>query len=158
MNHTDNYFLQKTIESATENVQTGMGGPFAAVITLNNEILTTATNRVTRYFDPTAHAEIRAIREACQMLNTWHLEDCTIYSSCEPCPMCMAAIYWARMKRLVFAADKHQAEKSGFDDAFIYKEILLPYNQRKLNTERIALQDDNLPFSLWISSNTKKEY
>jgi len=157
-NHSDVFFLQKTVELAAENVRTGMGGPFAAIITLNNEIFTTATNLVTLCFDPTAHAEIRAIREACQILNTWYLEDCTIYSSCEPCPMCMAAIYWSRLKRLVFAADKHQAERAGFSDAFIYKEILLPYNQRKLDTERIVLQEDNQPFDLWINSNTKKEY
>jgi guanine deaminase len=157
-NHNDEYFLQKTIELATENVRTGMGGPFAAIITLNNEIFTTATNLVTLCFDPTAHAEIRTIREACQILNTWHLEDCTLYSSCEPCPMCMGAIYWSRLKRLVFAAGKHQAEKTGFDDAFIYKEILLPHNQRKLETKQIVLQDDNIPFDLWINSEKKKEY
>jgi guanine deaminase len=156
--YNDVFFLRKVIELAAENVQTEMGGPFAAVITLNNEILATATNLVTLCFDPTAHAEIRAIREACQILNTWHLEDCTIYSSCEPCPMCMGAIYWSCMKRLVFAADKHQAQKAGFDDAFIYKEILLPYNQRKLNTKQIVLQEDNLPFDLWINSNKKKKY
>ena len=157
-NHSDEFFLQKAIELAAENVRTGMGGPFAAVITLNNEILVTATNLVTLCFDPTAHAEIRAIRETCQILNTWNLEDCTLYSSCEPCPMCMGAIYWARLKRLVFAAGEQQAEKAGFDDAFIYKEILLPYNQRKLETEQIVLQEDNLPFDLWINSEKKKEY
>jgi guanine deaminase len=157
-NQKDIFFLQKTIELAAENVRTGKGGPFAAVITLNNEIFVTATNLVTLCFDPTAHAEIQTIREACQKLNTWKLEDCTLYSSCEPCPMCMGAIYWARLKRLVFAAGKQQAEKAGFDDTFIYKEILLPYNQRKLETEQIVLQEDNLPFNLWINSENKKEY
>ena len=98
------------------------------------------------------------IRNACKKLNSFQLEECTLYSSCEPCPMCLGAIYWTRLKRLVFAADKHQAEKAGFDDAFIYKEILLPHNQRKLKTERIVLQEDNIPFDLWLNSNTKIEY
>ena len=158
MQNNDEFFLQKAVELAEENVRTGKGGPFAAVITRNNEIIASGTNIVTNCCDPTAHAEISAIRKACQILNAFHLEDCTLYSSCEPCPMCFGAIYWARLKRLVFAADKHQAEKAGFDDAFIYKEILLPYNQRELETKRIVLQEDNNPFDLWINSNSKIEY
>ena len=154
----DIFFLQKAVALAEENVRTGKGGPFGAVITLNDEIIATGTNLVTHCFDPTAHAEISAIRAACQKLNSFQLEECTLYSSCEPCPMCLGAIYWSRLKRLVFAADKHQAERAGFDDTFIYKEISLPYSQRKLNTEQIAMQDDNFPFDLWINSDLKKEY
>jgi len=158
MNDIDKYFLQRAIDLAEENVRTGKGGPFGAVITKNNEIIATGTNTVTMSNDPTAHAEISAIRNACKELNSFQLEGCTLYSSCEPCPMCLGAIYWSRLDRLVFAADKHQAEKAGFDDAFIYKEILLPYNQRHLKTEHISLQEDNKPFDLWLNSSTKIEY
>ena len=158
MNNTDKHFLQQTITLAEENVQTGKGGPFAAIITKNNEIIATGTNIVTLSNDPTAHAEISAIRNACKSLKTFQLEDCTLYSSCEPCPMCLGAIYWVRLKKLVFAAHKHQAEKAGFDDAFIYKEIVLPYNQRQLKTQHFPLKNDNNPFDLWVNSNTKIEY
>ena len=158
MSTTDTHFLQKTITLAAENVRTGNGGPFAAIITKNNEIIAEGTNTVTLTNDPTAHAEITAIRKACEALNSYQLEGCTLYSSCEPCPMCLGAIYWSRLERLVFAADKHQAEKAGFDDAFIYKEIILPHNQRHLKTEQISLQEDNKPFNLWLNSDTKVEY
>jgi len=158
MNNIDNFFLQKAIELAEENVRIGKGGPFGAIITKNNEIIAQGTNTVTHSNDPTAHAEISAIRNACKKLSSFQLEECTLYASCEPCPMCLGAIYLVRLKRLVFAADKHQAEKAGFDDAFIYKEILLPHNQRKLKTERIVLQEDNIPFDLWLNSITKIEY
>jgi len=158
MNDIDKRFLNKAIELAKENVLIGKGGPFGAIITLNNEIIAKGTNVVTHSNDPTAHAEISAIRGACKKLNYWNLEDCTLYSSCEPCPMCLGAIYWARLKRLVFAADKHQAEKAGFDDSFIYKEIALPYNQRHLVTEQIVLQENNMPFDLWINNCEKIEY
>jgi guanine deaminase len=157
-NPTDLFFLQKTIELAKENVLSGRGGPFAAIITKNDEIIATGTNVVTALNDPTAHAEVSAIREACRALNEFQLEGCTLYSSCEPCPMCLGAIYWARLERLVFAADKHQAERAGFDDAFIYKEIELPYNQRGLDTVQMTLAGDDEPFELWVESAIKKEY
>jgi guanine deaminase len=158
MNQTDTFFLQKTIELAEENVFTGKGGPFAAIITLNDEIIAVGTNVVTSINDPTAHAEVSAIREACRKLENFQLEECTLYSSCEPCPMCLGAIYWARLKRVVFAANKRQAEKAGFDDAFIYKELELNYNQRQLDTTQISLPEDNKPFELWMESVTKKVY
>ncbi|MCL1967975.1 MAG: nucleoside deaminase [Bacteroidetes bacterium] len=154
----DNFFLTKAIELAEENVRSGKGGPFAAIITKNDEIISTGTNVVTATNDPTAHAEIVAIREACRVLNDFQLEGCTLYSSCEPCPMCLGAIYWARLKRLVFAADKHQAEEAGFDDAFIYKELELSYNHRKLDTKQIVLPENNKPFELWMNSMNKTEY
>ena len=158
MNQTDTFFLQKTIALAEENVLTGKGGPFAAIITQNDEIIAVGTNIVTAINDPTAHAEVSAIREACRKLGNFQLEECTLYSSCEPCPMCLGAIYWARLKRVVFAANKHQAEKAGFDDAFIYKEIELDYNQRQLDTTQMPLPEDNKPFELWMESVTKKAY
>ena len=154
----DTFFLQQTIELAMENVRTGKGGPFAAIITKNNEPIAKGTNIVTASKDPTAHAEISAIRDACRVLHHFQLEECTLYASCEPCPMCLGAIYWARIKRVVFAAHKHQAEQAGFDDAFIYKEIVLPYDQRRLDTIQMALPEDNHPFELWLHSDTKIEY
>jgi len=157
-NPKDTYFLQKTIALAEENVLSGKGGPFAAIITKKDEIIAIGTNVVTTTNDPTAHAEISAIREACRVLGSFQLEDCTLYSSCEPCPMCLGAIYWARPKRLLFAANKHQAEKAGFDDSFIYKEMDLPYSERQLDTEQVALPEDNKPFELWLNSATKEAY
>jgi guanine deaminase len=158
INSIDKDFIQQSIELAAENVKTGKGGPFAAIITKDDQIIATGTNAVTATFDPTAHAEISAIRNACHILRDFQLEGCTLYSSCEPCPMCLGAIYWSRLKRLVFAADKSQAEKAGFDDAFIYREIVLPYNRRNLKTDRTPLPEDNKPFELWINSNHKIEY
>lgn len=154
----DRKFLQQTIDLAVENVQKGMGGPFAALVVKDGKVIATGTNLVTENNDPTAHAEIMAIRNACRQLGSFQLNDCTLYASCEPCPMCLGAIYWARPKRLVFAADKQQAATAGFDDAFIYKEIILPYNQRKLDTEQIVLQEDNQPFDVWRNNNAKIEY
>jgi len=158
LSHNDVFFLQQAITLATENVQTGKGGPFAAIITQNGAVIATGTNVVTTTNDPTAHAEVSAIREACRVLNRFQLEGCTLYSSCEPCPMCLGAIYWARIDRLVFAAGKEQAMEAGFDDAFIYQEMELPYPQRHLQTNRIALPEDNVPFERWINSDTKTDY
>ena len=156
LSQNDIYFLQKAIALAQENVLSGNGGPFAAIITKNDEIIAYGTNVVTTQNDPTAHAEVSAIREACKTLNSFQLDSCTLYSSCEPCPMCLGAIYWARLQRLVFAADKRQAEEAGFDDAFIYKELELLYPQRKLDTMQIRLPEENKPFQLWKDSVTKK--
>ena len=158
LSQNDVLFLQQAIVLAAENVQTGKGGPFAAIITRNGKVIATGTNVVTTTNDPTAHAEVSAIREACRLLKRFQLDGCTLYSSCEPCPMCLGAIYWARMDRLVFAAGKEQAQKAGFDDAFIYKEIKLPYSQRHLPTNQIALPEDNVPFERWINSETKTDY
>jgi len=129
----DIYFLKLAIELAKENVKNG-GGPFGAVIVKDGQIIAKGTNRVTSHNDPTAHAEIVAIRQACEKLNDFQLTDCIIYSSCEPCPMCLGAIYWARPKKLVFAADKFDAANAGFDDSMIYDEIQLPYSDRHLET------------------------
>jgi len=154
----DKKFLQQAIALAMENVRSGRGGPFAALVVKDGQVIAEGTNLVTTNNDPTAHAEITAIRNACKQLGSFLLEDCTLYATCEPCPMCLGAIYWARPKRLVFAADKQQAATAGFDDAFIYNEIVLPYNQRKLDTEHIALQEDNAPFDLWREMENKVKY
>ena len=158
MESDDKQFIQQTIRLAAENVKTGMGGPFAALVVKDGQVITSGTNLVTSNNDPTAHAEITAIRNACKQLGSFQLDDCTIYASCEPCPMCLGAIYWARPKRLVFAADKRQAAAAGFDDVFIYKELELPYMQRSLQTIHTEAENDNLPFELWIESGNKTEY
>lgn len=158
MQSEDKKFLQQAIDLAVENVKSGKGGPFGAVIVKNGNVIATGTNVVTSSNDPTAHAEISAIRNACDKLSSFQLEDCVIYSSCEPCPMCLGAIYWARPKRLVFAADKNQAADAGFDDAFIYKEIVLPLEKRQLETENVMLEDSNNPFLAWKNNTKKTEY
>ena len=154
----DKNFLQQAINLAIENVNSGKGGPFGAVVVKDGQVIATGTNLVTFSNDPTAHAEISAIRNACETLNSFQLDGCTIYSSCEPCPMCLAAIYWARPQRLVFAADKNQAADAGFDDAFLYKEIVLPLEQRALQTDNIVLEDTEKPFQVWNNNNEKIEY
>lgn len=158
MHIEDKKFLQQSIDLAIENVKSGKGGPFGAVIVKEGNVIATGTNVVTSSNDPTAHAEISAIRNACDKLNSFQLKDCIIYSSCEPCPMCLGAIYWARPKRLVFAANKNMAADAGFDDAFIYKEIVLSLDERQLKTENVILEDSNKPFLAWENNNKKTEY
>lgn len=154
----DRKFIQQSIRMAIENVKQQQGGPFAAIIVKNNEIIATGTNVVTTTDDPTAHAEISAIRAACKKLHTFELDDCTIYSSCEPCPMCLGAIYWAHLSRLVFSAGKKQAADAGFDDDFIYKEFELPYHKRKLISSQMLANEGELPFEEWRNNDLKITY
>ena len=158
MGAEDKKFIRQAIALAAENVRTGTGGPFAALVVKGGQVIATGTNLVTSNNDPTAHAEIMAIRNACKQLGSFQLDDCTVFSSCEPCPMCLGAIYWARPKRLVFAAQKQQAAAVGFDDVFIYKELELPYTERSLQTLHIADEQDNSPFELWKNSENKSAY
>ena len=158
MEWDDKKFIQQAIALAVENVRTGRGGPFAALVVKEGEVIATGTNSVTSSNDPTAHAEIMAIRNACRQLGSFQLDGCTLYASCEPCPMCLGAIYWARPKRLVFAADKQQAAAAGFDDAFIYKELELPSVNRSLQTCCMAEENDNLPFEQWMAMENKTAY
>lgn len=153
----DIYFLKLAIELAKENVK-NCGGPFGAVIVKDGQIIAKGTNRVTSNNDPTAHAEIVAIRQACEKLNDFQLTDCIIYSSCEPCPMCLGAIYWARPKKLVFAANKFDAANAGFDDSLIYDEIQLPYSDRHLETVNLRVDESLQPFELWMSESNKRTY
>ena len=139
-------------------MQTGKGGPFGAVIVKDGKILAEGFNQVTSANDPTRHAEVDAIRKACQKLNAFELKDCVIYSSCEPCPMCLGAIYWARPKALYFAADRFCAAKHGFDDKFIYDEITQPADKRSIPTVRIVLDGAEEPFEIWSSRTDKIEY
>ncbi len=154
----DEKFLQMAVDIAAANVRNGNGGPFGAVVVLDGEVIATGANSVTSSNDPTAHAEVVAIRNATARLNHFQLERCTIYSSCEPCPMCLGAIYWARPSRLVFATSKHDAAAVGFDDAFIYDEIALPLADRKLETLYLPSEQHLLPFTLWAGAEGKTEY
>jgi guanine deaminase len=158
MHIEDKKFLQQAIDLAVENVKSNKGGPFGALIVQNGKVIATGTNTVTLSNDPTAHAEISAIRDACSKLNSFQLKDCVIYSSCEPCPMCLGAIYWTRFKRLVFAADKKQAANADFDDDFIYKEIILPLDKRALTTENLIVEDAEKPFLAWKNNDNRTDY
>lgn len=151
-------FIREVVQMAQANVGTGIGGPFAALVVKNGEIVGRGVNRVTSTNDPTAHAEVVAIRDACKNLNHYQLTDCILYASCEPCPMCLGAIYWARPQMIVFAAENTDAAKAGFDDSFIYKEVSLPYQQRAITTLNIKPDNFFSPFSTWLENETRKLY
>ena len=140
-----------------ENVRAG-GGPFGAVIAHDGRIIARGANRVTPNHDPTAHAEISAIRAACQALGTFDLTGCTIYSSCEPCPMCLGAIYWAHLDKLYYGNDQHDAALIGFDDAFIYEELALDPAQRRLKAQELLPEEAFGAFRLWMEKSDKVEY
>ena len=151
-------FMQRAIDLAKEGMLSGAGGPFGAVIVKNQKIVAEGHNMVTSSNDPTAHAEVVAIRNACKNLNAFQLDDCIIYTSCEPCPMCLGAIYWARPKMVYYALDKHDAAAIDFDDQFIYDEINLEMDQRKIKFIQI-MQNEALPvFNLWEEKGDKDHY
>lgn len=154
---TKQELIQRAIDLAVENVRNG-GGPFGAVIARGGEIVAEGVNRVTSQHDPTAHAEVQAIRKACSKLNTFDLTGLDIYASCEPCPMCLGAIYWAHLDHLYFAGTKDDAARIGFDDAFIYKELPLPIHERKLPTEAMMNAEAQAPFVAWQEKDDKVEY
>ena len=149
--------MREAIKLSVENVNMG-GGPFAAIIVKNNEIIAKAANKVTIKNDPTAHAEVEAIRLASIKLDNFNLSGCEIYTSCEPCPMCLGAIYWARLDKLYFANTKEDAEHAGFDDSFIYKEIERPFSERKLPTQKLLSKEALEAFTDWINKEDKTEY
>ena len=151
-------FLLEAIKEARNNIKAGKGGPFGAVVVKNGQIIARGSNQVTSTNDPTCHAEVDAIRKACAKLKSFELKDCVIYSSCEPCPMCLGAIYWARPKALYFAADRWRAAASNFDDALIYKELPLPTGHRTLPTVCIKVPGRNEPFDEWDAKTDKVEY
>lgn len=153
-----NSFMSRAIELSIENVQTGRGGPFAALVVKDNKIIATGTNLVTSVNDPTAHAEIVAIRHACKTLNDFQLTGCEIYTSCEPCPMCMAAIYWARPAKVFYANTRDDAARIGFDDSFIYDQLRLSVNQRSIPIEQIMRSEALVAFRRWESKNDKVRY
>jgi guanine deaminase len=151
-------FMREAIKLSIDNVKSGKGGPFGAVIVKDGKIIAHGTNEVTSSNDPTAHAEVVAIRNACKMLGTFQLDNCDIYTSCEPCPMCLGAIYWSRPARLFFANTKKDAADIHFDDQFIYQELEIPYQDRKLITKQLLRDEALEAFKLWSKSIHKIEY
>jgi len=151
-------FMRRAIQLAIENVHAGKGGPFAAVIVRNGEIIGEGANSVTSTNDPTAHGEINAIRNACRALNTFTLKGCEMYTSCEPCPMCLAATYWARIDAVYFGSSCDDAARGGFDDSYIYDEIRLHRDARSLPLRQILSDDAWRSFQAWIDMPEKTEY
>jgi tRNA(Arg) A34 adenosine deaminase TadA len=150
--------MREAIDLALASVQKGRGGPFGAVIAQNGRIVGRGTNQVTATNDPTAHAEIIAIRQAAQGLGVFQLHGCEIYASCEPCPMCLAALYWARIDRVYYAATRVDAAAAGFDDAVIYNDIALPIAQRRLPMVQLLPDEAQAPLTAWRTSPNKVPY
>ncbi len=154
----DNPFMARAIQLSIDNVRSGRGGPFGAVVVKDGSIIAEGANQVTATNDPTAHAEMVAIREACRKLGAFELEACEIYTSCEPCPMCLGAIYWARLSRVYFANADADASRVGFDDSLIYRELALPYSQRKIPMIQMMREEALAAFRAWQNKSNKVEY
>lgn len=153
----DEKYLREAIAMAAANVKNG-GGPFGALIVRNDEVIGRGVNHVAYDNDPTAHAEVMAIRDACKNINDFRLDGCVIYTSCQPCPMCLGAIYWAHLDRIVFAASKSDAAKAGFDDSFIYDEFSLAHEQRAIPIHKMLVKEAAEPFEQWLKLENKTEY
>lgn len=149
--------MRRAIALAVDNVANG-GGPFGAVIARDGEIVAEGVNRVTANHDPTAHAEVSAIRAACSQLQTFDLTGCDIYTSCEPCPMCLGAIYWAHLDRIYYGANQHDAAAINFDDAFIYRELAVPVEQREKQMTALLPSEALAAFEAWRQKADKVEY
>jgi guanine deaminase len=151
-------YLQQALQLACSNVDSGEGGPYGALIVKDNCVIAASGNKVTSNIDPTAHAEIMAIRAACKQLDDFRLTGCVLYSSCEPCPMCLGAIYWARLDAVYYACNRFDAAAANFDDSFIYDEINRPPQQRRIAMYHINLPDAQTPFVLWNQKIDKIPY
>lgn len=151
-------FMQQAIALATENVVSGRGGPFGAVIVRDGKVIATGTNQVTASNDPTAHAEVVAIRNACAALATFRLDGCEVYTSCEPCPMCLAALYWSRCAAIFYGNNAADAAKAGFDDSFLYDEVKKPLEERAIPIARLLPDEARTSFAAWEKSPFKVEY
>jgi tRNA(Arg) A34 adenosine deaminase TadA len=151
------YFMRLAIEKSIESVENG-GGPFGAVVVKDGEVVSVASNSVTIDNDPTAHAEVNAIRQACRKLGTFDLSGCEIYASCEPCPMCLASIYWARIDKLYYANTKSDADKIGFSDNFIYEEFAKPESERSIKVVSMLRDEALAAFKKWEAKTDKTEY
>lgn len=158
MNEQDKKFMQRAIDLAKEGVRKGAGGPFGAVVVKDGKIVGEGHNKVTSTNDPTAHAEVTAIRDACANLGTFQLDDCTIYTSCEPCPMCLGAMYWARPKLVYMGCTREDAAAIGFDDQFIYDEIEKDIDNRQLKILRLMRKDALEAFELWEEKQDRTDY
>ncbi|WP_319381165.1 deaminase [Thiomicrorhabdus sp.] len=150
--------MRKAIALSKEKMEAGFGGPFGAIITKDGKVIAEGYNQVTSSNDPTAHAEVTAIRNACQALGTFDLKGCEIYTSCEPCPMCLSAIYWARLDKIYYANSREDAAEIGFDDALLYDEIPKPIEQRSIPTERLLEDEAIEPFKDWQAKEDKVPY
>ena len=155
---TKQAFMQRAVTLALEKMRANSGGPFGAVIVRNNRIISEGWNEVTSSNDPTAHAEIVAIRRACALLGAFNLPDCDIYTSCEPCPMCLGAIYWARLRRVYYANTRIEAAQIGFDDGFIYGEVAQVPELRRIPHLRLMTDDAQAAFNEWAASPEKTRY
>jgi guanine deaminase len=158
MNLDDRTFLLRAVDLSRTRMLANAGGPFGALVVREGKVLAEGWNEVTSSNDPTAHAEVRAIRKACEAVSSFQLQGATLYSSCEPCPMCLAAAYWARVGRIVFAADRVDAAKVGFDDAYLYDEIPKPVAARALPTLHLPLQEAVDVFAAWHAKPDRVDY
>ena len=155
---TANDHMRRAIRLAEENAASGNGGPFGAVIVKDGKVVAEGSNTVTVDNDPTAHAEVNAIRRACAVLGTFDLSGCELYTSCEPCPMCLAACYWAHVSKVFYAAGREDAADAGFDDDMIYVEVAKPLDERKLPFIQLLPEEGLRPFMLWKSNPDKIRY
>jgi guanine deaminase len=151
-------FMREAIRLSMEKMLAGYGGPFGAVVVRNGEIIARGYNKVLSSNDPTAHAEVEAIRQACAALGTYQLSDCELYTSCEPCPMCLGAIYWARPKAVYYGNTKEDAAAIGFDDQFIYKQIQLPFEDRSIPMYPLLREEALEGFRAWLEKPDREEY
>lgn len=151
-------FLQQALQMAADNVDSGNGGPYGAIIVKDKSVIAASGNKVTSTIDPTAHAEIMAIRAACKHLNNFNLSGCVLYTSCEPCPMCLGAIYWARLDAVYYACNRFDAAAAKFDDSFIYDEINLLPHDRRIPMLHIKLPNAQEPFKIWNQKTDKITY
>ncbi|MBL0018731.1 MAG: nucleoside deaminase [Bacteroidia bacterium] len=151
-------WMQAAVDLSIAGVTSGEGGPFGAIVVKDGQIVGRGNNRVTTTNDPTAHAEVVAIRDACKNLGTFQLIGCTVYTSCEPCPMCLGAIYWARPDRVFFACTKADAAASGFDDQFIYDEIEKEFGERKIQFEQVGQSLAIKAFEIWDAKSDRIDY
>lgn len=158
MNELQKKFMREAIRLSVENVGSGIGGPFGAVVVHQGKIIALGSNEVTSTFDPTAHAEVVAIRKACKELGNFQLTDCELYCSCEPCPMCLGAIYWARPEKVYYANTRQDAAGIGFDDEFIYEEISIEIPKRKIPMLQLLPEEASEAFRLWRTKGDKTLY
>ena len=158
MDEKDQFFIKMAIDLAEEGMNNDKGGPFGAIIVKNGTVIGRGSNMVTSTNDPTAHAEVTAIRDACKNINDYQLTGCTIYTSCEPCPMCLGAIYWARPDRIVFGCTREDAAAIGFDDDFLYKEVTVPVDERTIPTFQLGRSEGLKVFKAWEEKEDKIGY
>jgi tRNA(Arg) A34 adenosine deaminase TadA len=150
--------MRQAIALATENVTSGRGGPFGAIVVCGGKIIASGVNQVTATNDPTAHAEVVAIRRACHVLGRFQLHGCTVYTSCEPCPMCLAALYWSRCDAVYYGNSASDAAAIGFDDSFLYEQVALPIHERTLPMQRLLSEEAIASFNAWRNQPNKIEY